>query len=634
MINSPHYRCFTLHSGASALYCLLLFLLMVFLFGCQTSLPHDIESVYDKLPELVSFNHHIRPILTDRCYKCHGPDENTREAGLRLDIEDEAFAKLQTSGGRAFVKGSLKNSIAWHRITSSDPEQLMPPPDSHLSLSSDEKALITKWIEQGATWQRHWAFIAPEMPEVPKIELNDQTQVAKNEIDHFIQSKLAEVGLTPSKEADKERLIRRVTMDLTGLPPTIAELDYFINDKSADAYEKLVDRLLTTDAYAERMTMEWLDVARYADSHGLHSDGLRENWPWRDWVIKAFKANLPYDDFVTWQIAGDLLNDATREQKLATAFHRNHTINAESGIVSEEYRLNYVADRTNTTATAFMGLTLECASCHDHKFDPISQKEYYQMSAFFNNVPELGMIGTDKNFGPLLLLPDPEEEEKIESLNSDINQISNQIESRMSDLADVKDFINNIKPKEIQSPKPDIFYPLESITEKADTKGRIHKILDSNENGEVTSDAELVEGKIGKAIRIDKDNEQLHIGEVKNFNLDESFSAGAWIKIEDKGSFQTIMGNIGDKNTGWRGWVFYLDSLNRPAIKIVHSHSHNYLHVTTEKPVELENWTSLFFTYDGSAQAKGINIHFNGEVLETTIHQDQFYLRILITVLL
>ena len=364
-------------------------------------MPEEIQSAYHSLPEDIDFNFHIRPLLSDRCYQCHGPDDNTREADFRLDNKASAFAKLQNSTGHAFVKGNLKKSVAWQRILSDNPELQMPPPDSHLSLSANEKALITKWIEQGAEWKPHWSFIPPVKPEVPESSLSK----TKKEIDYFIQRKQKEIDLQASPIADKERLIRRVTFDLTGLPPTLEEIDQFLQDESDDAYEKLIDRLFTTDAYAERMTMEWLDVARYADSHGLHADGIREMWPWRDWVIRAFKENLSYDQFVTWQLAGDLLPNPTRDQKLATAFHRNHPANSEFGIVSEEYRLQYVSDRTSTTATALMGLTMECATCHDHKFDPISQKEYYEMSAFFNNVPELGMIGNDKNFGPYFYCP-------------------------------------------------------------------------------------------------------------------------------------------------------------------------------------------------------------------------------------
>lgn len=607
----------------------IVFLLSILLYNCQKALPPEVEAAYQELPTKVDFNFHIRPLLSDRCYSCHGPDEGSREAGLCLDQEEAAFAQLQESTGTAFAKGSLKKSVAWQRIISDDTDFQMPPPDAHLSLSPHEKALIAKWIEQGAKWKKHWAFIPPVQPETPKLAASLTNSSDKNEIDHFILAQLTEAGLQPSPEADKERLLRRVTMDLTGLPPTIAEIDAFLQDNAPDAYEKLVDRLLSTDAYAERMAMEWLDVARYADSHGLHADGLRENWPWRDWVIRAFQENLPYNTFVTWQLAGDLLPNATRAQKLATAFHRNHTTNSESGIVSEEFRLNYVADRTNTTATAFMGLTMECATCHDHKFDPISQKEYYQMSAFFNNVPELGMIGNDKNFGPLLLLPDSVTERNIDSLTGKLQSLTDKAKVKQSDIEGIKAFIKAIEPQHIEAPLADRYFPLESITTKTDQRGRRQQFLDTDRTTVVTNDAELVAGRIGNAIRLDRDNEQIHLGGVKNFDLDESFSAGAWIRLEQQGTFQTIMGNIGDKNTGWRGWVFYLDTLNRPAMKIVHSLSHNYLHVTTNRQVPLEAWNSLFFTYDGSATANGIKLFINGEALETTVHRDRLYKNIL-----
>ena len=272
--------------------------LVIFHFGCSPSLPNEIEQAYQEIPDKVDFNFHIRPIISDRCYKCHGPDNNAREAELRLDLEEEAFSKLR-EGGHAFVRGNFKKSITWQRITSDDPDFHMPPPESKLSLTPKEKALITKWIQQGAEWKEHWAFIPPGKPSVPSVNSGEIAKVEENTInpiDNFILQKVYENDLSPSMEADKERLIRRVTVDLTGLPPTLKEIDEFLADKSDQAYEKLVDRLLDTDAHAERMAMEWMDVARYADSHGLHADGWRLMWPWRDWVIKAFKNNLPYDD--------------------------------------------------------------------------------------------------------------------------------------------------------------------------------------------------------------------------------------------------------------------------------------------------------------------------------------------------
>ena len=351
----------------------LLWLLLLWLaISCSVEVPEQVAEAAGSLPEQVDFNFHVRPILSDRCYSCHGPDEEARKAELRLDLEQEARAVIKA--------GNLNGSSLVHRILSDDPETMMPPPESNLELSDKERAILIKWVKQGAQWKDHWAFETPIPQDLP--ELANQDWPVNNEIDHFVFKRLELEGLKPSVEADKERLLRRVTMDLTGLPPTIQEMDQFLADKNEDAYEKVVDRLLSSTECAERLAMDWMDLSRYADSHGMHADGWRLMWPWRDWVIEAFNQNMPYDQFVTWQLAGDLMPDATTDQKVATAFNRNHPMTAEGGIIDEEFRLHYVFDRTETVGTAFLGLTLNCARCHDHKFDPLSQKDYYQLTAF------------------------------------------------------------------------------------------------------------------------------------------------------------------------------------------------------------------------------------------------------------
>ncbi|MEM6966413.1 MAG: PSD1 and planctomycete cytochrome C domain-containing protein, partial [Bacteroidota bacterium] len=341
------------------------------------------------VPEKVDFNFHIKPILSDRCFACHGPDANSREAGLRLDTEEGALAALgKNKDHHAVIPGDTENSTLIQRIYSEDPHDVMPTPESNLTLTDFEKKLLTKWIEQGAEWKKHWSFLPIEKPEIPKVEEGK----IHNPIDNFVLAKLKSQGFQSLGAAKKENLIRRVSFDLTGLPPTLAEIDNFLKDESPDAFEKVVDRLLSSDAYAEVMTTRWLDLARYADSHGYQDDLERIMFPWRDWVIHAFKKNMPYDEFVTWQLAGDLLPDPTREQIIATAFNRNHKITQEGGVIPEEYRVEYVSDRTQTFGTAFLGLTFECAKCHDHKYDAISQKDYFSLFSFFNNVPEQGLI--------------------------------------------------------------------------------------------------------------------------------------------------------------------------------------------------------------------------------------------------
>ena len=330
----------------------------------------------------VDFNREIRPILSDGCFTCHGPDEKTRKARLRLDTKEGAFAKPGV-----IVPGEAAKSRLIDRVTSKDPAVVMPPPSAAHKLTERQIELLRQWINEGAQWNEHWAFLPPARPEAPKV---GNAAWVRNPIDAFVLARLEKEGLKPAPEADRATLLRRLSFDLTGLPPTTAELDAFLADKSPDAWEKQVDRLLASPRYGERMAMQWLDFARYADTHGYHIDSHRDMWPWRDWVIRAFNANKPFDQFTVEQLAGDLLPDATPDQKIATGFNRNHMINFEGGAIPEEYLNEYLVDRVETTASTWLAMTMGCARCHSHKYDPISQKEFYQFYAFFNNVPEIG----------------------------------------------------------------------------------------------------------------------------------------------------------------------------------------------------------------------------------------------------
>ena len=364
----------------------LLFVAAIFLTRCQN--PTGVTGI----PGQVDYNFHIRPILSDKCFACHGPDANKREQGLRLDTREGALAVLKDYTDRhAIVPGKAGESELYLRISTDDSTRVMPPASSNMKLSDREIKLIKKWIEQGAEYKPHWAFVPPRPVTPPDIK---EDSWLTNEIDHFILAKMDEVGLSPNERAEKHHLLKRVSFDLLGLPPSIEIQEGFLNDPSPDAYEKLVDKLLASPHYGEKMAIHWLDVARYADSHGYQDDGLRTMWPWRDWVIHAFNQNYPYDQFLTWQLAGDLLPQKTKETLLATGFNRNHKITQEGGVIDEEYRIEYVTDRTNTFGKAFLGLTFECAKCHDHKYDPISQKDYFSTFAFFNHVPEKGIHGT------------------------------------------------------------------------------------------------------------------------------------------------------------------------------------------------------------------------------------------------
>ena len=343
------------------------------------------------MPDVIDYNYHIRPIFSDRCFKCHGPDANKRKAGLRLDTPEGAYAAFKDNPSmHAIVPGHPESSDVFQRLITKDTSLLMPTPSSHLSVSKHEIDLIEKWIKQGAVYKPHWAFIKPVKAALPEADEN----WVRNPIDYFVYAKMAEKSLKPSPEASKEQKLKRVSLDLTGLPPSLEMQDRFLKDNSPQAYEKIVNELLGSKHYGEKMSVQWLDLARYADSHGYQDDGLRTMWPWRDWVIHAFNSNYSYAKFVTWQLAGDLLPRPSKEMLLATGFNRNHKITQEGGVIDEEYRVEYVNDRTNTFSKSFLALTFECARCHDHKYDPISQKDYYSTYAFFNQVPEKGLFGT------------------------------------------------------------------------------------------------------------------------------------------------------------------------------------------------------------------------------------------------
>lgn len=351
----------------------------------------DTQAQDTSMPDVVDYNYHIRPILSDRCFKCHGPDANKRKANLRLDTPEGAYAAFKDNPSmHAIVPGHPESSDAFQRLITKDTSLRMPTMSSHLTVTSHEIDLIEKWIKQGAVYKPHWAFIKPVKSALPDA---DEDWV-RNPIDYFVYAKMVEKSLEPSAEATKEQLLKRVSLDLTGLPPSLEMQDRFLRDESPEAYEKMVNELLSSKHYGEKMAVSWLDLARYADSHGYQDDGLRTMWPWRDWVIHAFNSNYSYAKFASWQLAGDLMPNPSKEMLLATGFNRNHKITQEGGVIDEEYRVEYVNDRTNTFSKSFLALTFECARCHDHKYDPISQKDYYSTYAFFNQVPEKGLFGT------------------------------------------------------------------------------------------------------------------------------------------------------------------------------------------------------------------------------------------------
>ena len=367
----------------------------------------------------VSFNRDIRPILADTCFLCHGPDKSSRKANLRLDLREEAIKKTG-SGVYPIVPGKPEESEIVRRIFSAEKYEVMPPADAHKELTGPQKELIKRWVAEGAQYEGHWAYQPIRRPAVPEIS-NAQSTI-RNPIDAFIQARLFKAGLKPAPEADRRTLIRRVTLDLTGLPPTIEEINAFLNDKDANAYERLVDRLLSSPRYAEKQAMHWLDAVRYADTAGFHGDNPYPTWPYRDYVLRAFRDNKPFDQFTREQIAGDLLPNATQEQRVASTYNRLNRVSAEGGVQPKEYLAKYAADRVRTTSNVWLGATMGCAECHDHKFDPFLSKDFYAMKAFFADIKETGLVadrGRDA-WGSKLRIATPEQEQRLHELTGQL----------------------------------------------------------------------------------------------------------------------------------------------------------------------------------------------------------------------
>lgn len=593
------------------------------LLGCNKA-GSDSESA--ALPDVVDFNFHVKPILSDRCFKCHGPDPNTREANLRLDTQEGGLARLHEDSTRfSIVPGNSDESEVYLRITHPDPEERMPHPDSKMFLSDREKEVIKRWIEQGAEWKSHWAFEPPQTVEPPAVK---QANWPRNELDQFVLARLEQEGIKPSPEESPEKWLRRVSFDLTGLPPTLEELEAFLEDTSPAAYEQAVDRLLASRAYGERMASIWLDAARYADSHGYQDDRPRTMWPWRDWVVDAYNQNMPYDQFITWQLAGDLLPEATYEQKLATAFNRNHGITQEGGVVNEEYVTEYVADRTNTMATTMMGITAECSRCHDHKYDPISQKNYFQLFAFFNTIEERGQINYfDQAPVPNMRVQDAELEAEIARLE----EARAEAESRFKELSTPREGFNAWLKNDFATVN------LPSALRKGLVAHYALDILAGNETPDaaqpdkpgkintrllnVLAAPVVVSGHDGNAFQFDGEN-YLNIGDLGDFDQANRFSMGAWIRgaaPDEKDAALIVKRNEEQKRGGYQ---LLLTRGNRLKAGIIHDQGNERIEVISRQAINPSNWTHVFATYDGSGTASGLKLYVDGVVQPVVVERD------------
>ena len=547
--------------------------------------------------QTVDLSRAVRGILSDKCFKCHGPDENARQADLRLDRREDASRVLATGAGVV--------SPLLARVKNPDPEKRMPPPDSKLELSADEIEILERWVAAGASYEEHWAFRTIAETAVPPVQA---AEWPRNPVDRFVLARLEVEALAPTESASRERLIRRLSFDLRGLPPTLEEIDAFLSDNTPDAYERLVEAFLAAPEYGERMAADWLDAARYSDTYGYQVDRDRFVWPWRDWVIDAWNANLPYDEFITSQLAGDLLPNPTDEQVLATTFNRLHPQKTEGGSVPEEFRVEYVADRNHTFATAFLGLTLECARCHDHKYDPISQREYYQLFAFFNTIDEAGLYAyfTKSVPTPTLFLADEAKKQEIRTANERVTAA----EKKWIDVAASR---RQAFERWLAAPKIE-------IAKDGVIAGRVaHSHFEDFQDGGNSK----VPGKIGSAVRLSGDDSvKLEVG---NFTRNQPFSFALWMQTPDHKERAVIL----HRSRAWtdsasRGYQLLLED-GRLSASLIHFWPGNAIRVVAREAVPTKAWVHVTVTYDGSSRAAGLKIFVDGKPAALELVRDSLY---------
>ncbi len=543
----------------------------------------------------VHFNRDIRPILSENCYACHGPDEAQRMTALRLDTENGAFSEA-SSGRMVIESGRPDASELFLRISTPDAARRMPPSAmGHDPLPADAVEKIRAWIGQGARWQGHWAFVAPRRPTVPTVR---HPEWPVNAIDSFVLRRLRDEGLEPAPPAARETLIRRVTFDLTGAPPRLADVDAFLADESPGAYEAVVDRLLSSPGYGERLAIRWLDAARYADTNGYQTDAERSMWRWRDWVISAFAANQPFDEFTVEQLAGDMLPGATLQQVIATGFNRNHRGNGEGGIVDAEYAVEYVVDRVDTTSTVWLGLTVGCARCHDHKYDPITQKEYYELFAYFNNVPEKGKAFKYGNSPPFVKAPTPEQERRLAEMDATLANLRKEY----SLLAESESAARSAWERETAKSGLDWF----------DARGLV-ATFPEREAGAAPRDHTFQGGDVAD------------LGDQADFSFYGRFSAAGWIhSASPDGAIVSRTGNVApeDDTQGNPGWGLYLKA-GKLQVNLVNRWLDDCLRLESKEPLALGTWHHVGFTYDGTRLASGVKVYVDGKPVDLKVIRDE-----------
>lgn len=551
----------------------------------------------------MEFDRDIRPIFSDTCFKCHGPDEVKRKGKLRLDVRVGAFA--EHDGHAAIVPGDLAKSEAWRRLNATGTDDLMPPAESGLKLTPRQVQLFSEWIKQGAKYAELWSFIPPTTPRLPEVKAKEWP---RNEIDSFILARLEAEKLSPNPEADRRTLIRRLSLDLTGLPPIPAEVEQFVSDQSPQAYEKLVDRLLQSPHYGERMAVEWLDAARFADTHGYHIDSGRDMTRWREWVIESFNQNLPFDQFTVDQLAGDLLPNATTDQKVASGFNRNHMINFEGGAIPEEYHTAYLIDRVNTTATVWLGLTMGCVQCHDHKYDPLTMKDFYSLYAFFNNVPENGLDGSKGNAAPVMPVPSPDQSKLQKQLAAELSLAEAKLKECEEHLSEAQTkWEDQEKAKTVAEPASlKVRFALDNTLDGSDRSGTPIKATYHGAKGPAWEPA-----RVGKGLKLDGSfSSFVSAGSALNPERTNAFSYGCWVKQSSQGQ-GTLFSKM-DVEKSLRGFDLFVAE-GKLMVHLIHSWPDNVVRVESKMTLPKDSWTHVFATYDGSSKASGIKLYIDGK---------------------
>lgn len=590
----------------------------IFLVGSILSINGSVGAYLNEpvAPGRTDFNREVRPILSDKCFQCHGPDEKTRKARLRLDTRDGAMAKAGV-----IIPGDAAGSRIIKRITAKDPQTVMPPPSSGHQLTEKEIATLTRWVGEGAVWNEHWAYVTPASLEPPAIDNPAARSWIRNSIDAFIWQRLEKEGLKPSPEASRETLLRRVTLDLTGLPPTAEEMASFLADQSPDAWDKVVDRLLASPRYGEKMALHWLDLARYADTHGFHIDSHRIMWPWRDWLISSFNQNKPFDQFTIEQLAGDLLPNPTSEQKIASGFNRNHMINFEGGAIPDEYLNEYIVDRVEATTTTWMGMTMGCARCHTHKYDPISHKEFYQFYAFFNQVPEKGLDGNRGNAMPLLALPQGDQENRQKEIAEAIRTREEQLSDKEIDPLQ-RNWESPLlgRPPVAAVRKLSTFFPLDGSLADASGNYRTGRTI----NGDPTFSG----GMVSRAVLLDGQTE-LAFGCEMALDPRQPFTFSIWMRpgLGKVGNVVFEKTGAGKLSNGFeaifaRTQLIEIQRWGAPLTLRFNSGRGEGIELRTREIFNNNEWKHLVITSDGSGKAAGMQVHINGESRAVDVLRD------------